>query len=72
MEKKNSDTVDKNLRLDSGDEDTLVVNSVLNSYESEPPANAVEENFVTVEHDADSLDLRTEARFEGAVQFDEW
>ena len=73
FENKNSDTENENLRPDSGNDDTLVVNLVVNPYESEPLANAAKENFVSVEDDADGLDLRTlEARFEGAVQSDEW
>lgn len=69
----NSDSANENLRTDSGDEDTLVVNSVVNPYENEPLANAAEENFVSVEEDADGFDPRTlEARFEGTVQLNEW
>lgn len=69
----NSDSVNENLRTDSGDEDTLVVNSVVKPYENEPLASAAEENFVSVEEDADGFDPRTlEARFEGTVQLNEW
>ena len=65
FESENSGAVDKNLRADSGDEDTLVVN--------EPFANAAEENFVSFEDDADGLDPRTlEARFERTVQLNVW
>ena len=39
----------ENLHMDSGDEDVLVVNSVVTTYENEPLGNAVgEQNFVSV------------------------
>ncbi|XP_046848109.1 uncharacterized protein LOC124441677 isoform X2 [Xenia sp. Carnegie-2017] len=69
----NSDIANENLLSNSGDEDTIVANSVVNPYENEPLANAVGENFVSVEEDADGLEPRTlEARFEGTVQLDKW
>ena len=46
FESENPDAVNENLRTNSGDEDTLVVNSVVNPYENEPLANAAEENLV--------------------------
>ncbi|XP_046863674.1 uncharacterized protein LOC124457479 [Xenia sp. Carnegie-2017] len=69
----NSDMANENLLSNSGDEDTIVANSVVNPYENEPLANAVGENFVSVEEDADGLEPRTlEARFKGTVQLDKW
>ena len=58
----------ENLHMNSGDESVLVVNSV------EPLANAAgEQNFVSVEEDADGFDPRTlAARFEGTVTLDKW
>ena len=43
-------------------------------YENEPLANAAgEQNFVSVEEDADGFDPKTlEARFEGTVTLDKW
>ena len=73
LDNANSDSVSENLRMDSGDEDTLVVNSVVNPYENEPLANAHEANFVSVEEDADGIDTKTlEVSFEGAVTLNEW
>ena len=49
-----SDWGSKNLHVDSGDKDVLVVNSVVTPYENEPLA-AGEQNFVSVEEDALTL-----------------
>ena len=69
-----SDSGSEHLHIDSGDEDILVVNSVVTPYENEPLANAAgEQNFVSVEEDADGFDPKTlEARFEGTVTLDKW
>ena len=46
----------KNLHIDSGDEDVLVVNSVVTPYENEPLTIAAgEQNFVSVKEDALTL-----------------
>ena len=64
------DAASENLHTDSGDEDILVVNSVVNPYEDEPLASAVREHFVSVE-DADGINPETlEARFERTVTLD--
>ena len=44
--KQSSDSVRENLHKNSGDEDVLVVNSVVNPYKSEPLANANEQNYL--------------------------
>ena len=63
----------ENLHTDSGDQDTLVVNSVVSPYENEPLASAFGENFASVEEDADGINPKTlEARFEGTVTLDKW
>ena len=51
-----SDWESKNLHMDSGDEDVLVVNSFVTPYENEPLTSAAgEQNFVSVEEDALTL-----------------
>ena len=63
------DATSENLHADSGDEDILVVNSVVNPYENEPLASAVGELFVSVEEDADGINPETlEARFDFFAQ----
>ena len=67
------DAASENLHTDSGDEDILVVNSVVNPYENEPLASAVGQHFVSVEEDADGINPETlEARFERTVTLDKW
>ena len=67
------DAASENLHADSGDEDILVVNSVVNPYENEPLASAVGEHFVSVEEGADGINPETlEARFERRVTLDKW
>ena len=74
FDNEHSDSGSEHLNIDSGDEDILVVNSVVTPYENEPLANAAgEQNFVSVEEDADGFDPKTlEARFEGTVTLDKW
>ena len=73
FDNENCGSASENLHTDSGDEDTLVVNSVVNPYENEPLASAFGENFVSVEEDADGINPKTlEARLEGTVTLDRW
>ena len=73
FDNENCDSASENLHTDSGDEDTLVVNSVVNPYENEPLASAFGENFLSVEEDADGINPKTlEARLEGTVTLDKW
>ena len=52
FDNEHSDWGGKNLHIDSGDEDVLVVNLVVTPYEKEPLANAAgKQNFVFVEED---------------------
>ena len=70
----NSESPDANLNNVSGEEDALVVNSIVNPYENEPQASVAEdENFLPMEEDEDGIYPRVlAARFEGAVALEKW
>lgn len=73
----NSDLPNESLHTDSGDEDVIVINSVINLYENEPLENPDQEINMSVQDDEDGIDPRTcrsklEAIFEGLVTLYHW